>query len=398
MEALRELSKKLGHPGQDKLFLAARKRGIPATRNQIKQLLATKGAKQLFRPLPQSKGTTGAEGLLERCQMDLIEFRTAPSKVGRDTFRYILVLIDVFSREVWVDVTKDKTPAVVEPVLRRLLTALPKNPSVISTDKGNEFVGPVQGLLDEKNIIHKTKDPQDANALGVVDRAIQTLKKKLAESLSEDPGEWASRIKDVVKAYNSTPHATVHGEPEEVKSNQVQAFLVLQDNAGKLKANQTLLETRKKQLEEAGAFRRPLKGLNAFRRGFKAAYGPVEKVGTVSGSLVKPQGEGDAIDVKRVQTVSRQTGDVQAWYGGLSARDSLKKDKLIDVMIALLEFLADGEERSVAGAAVFLKRNMGDSYADTLREQGFGKHLAEAVRLFPESFVLVKQGYYLRRV
>ncbi len=67
-------------------------------------------------------------------------------------------------------------------------------------------------------------------------------------------------------------------------------------------------------------------------------------------------------------------------------------------MIARLECRAGGEGRSVAGAAVFLKRNMGDSYADTLREQGFGKHLAEAIRLFPESFVLVKQGYYVMRV
>ena len=142
----------------------------------------------------------------------------------------------------------------------------------------------MQELLDEKNIIRKTKDPADANALGVVDRAIQTIKTKLAESLSEEPGEWASRIKEVVSAYNSTPHATVHGEPEEVKNNPVQSFLVLQDNAGKLKANQTLLESRKKQLDEAGAFRRPLKGLNAFRRGFKAAYGEVEKVKAVSGS------------------------------------------------------------------------------------------------------------------
>jgi transposase InsO family protein len=398
MEQLRELAKKLGNPGADKLFTAAKKRGIQVTRNQVKQLLETKGAKQLFRPLPESKGKTGAEAPFTRMMMDLIEFRTNPSKVGRETYKYILVLIDVFSREVWAAPVKDKTPVAVEPVLRRMLAGLPKQPAMISSDKGNEWVGPVQELLDDSSIIRKTKDPNDVNALGVVDRAIQTLKKKLAESLSEEPGEWASRIKEVVKAYNGTPHAAIHGEPEEVKSNQVQAFLVLQDNAEKLKSNQTLLETRKKQLEEKGAFRRPLKGLNAFRRGFKAAYGPVEKVEAVNGSLVKPQGDGETIDVKRVQTVSRQTGDVEPWYGGLSARDSLKKDKLIDVMIALLEFLADGEEHSVAGAAVFLKRNMGDSYADTLREQGFGKHLAEAIRLFPESFVLVRQGYYVMRV
>jgi hypothetical protein len=52
----------------------------------------------------------------------------------------------------------------------------------------------------------------------------------------------------------------------------------------------------------------------------------------------------------------------------------------------------------VAGAALYLKNNLGDSYVDTLREQGFGKHLAEAIRLFPESFTLVRQGYYVRRV
>jgi transposase InsO family protein len=398
MEQLRELAKKLGNPGADKLFTAARKRGIAVTRNQIKQLLETKGAKQLFRPLPESKGKTGAEAPFTRMMMDLIEFRTAPSKVGRETYRYILVLIDVFSREVWAAPTKDKTPAAIEPVLRRLLAGLPKQPAMISSDKGNEWVGPVQELLDARGIIRKTKDPADANALGVVDRAIQTLKKKLAESLSEEPGEWASRILQVVKAYNSTPHASIHGEPEEVKSNEIQSFLVLQDNATKLKSNQTLLETRKKQLVEKGAFRRPLKGLNAFRRGFKAAYGPVEKVETVSGSLVKPQGDGVTIDVKRVQTVSRQTGDVEPWYGGLSMRDSKKKDALIDVMIALVDFLKDGEERSVARAAAFLKDGLGDSYADTLREQGFGKHLAEAIRLFPETFLLVKAGYYVRLV
>jgi hypothetical protein len=85
-------------------------------------------------------------------------------------------------------------------VLRRMLGALPKNPEVISTDKGNEWVGPVDLLLDAKGIIRRTKDPRDVNALAAVDRAIQNLKQRLAESLSADPGEWASRIKEVTIA------------------------------------------------------------------------------------------------------------------------------------------------------------------------------------------------------
>jgi hypothetical protein len=267
---------------------------------------------------------------------------------------------------------------------------------VISTDKGNEWVGPVNALLDAKGITRRTKDPRDVNALGVVDRLIQNLKQRLAESLSADPGEWASRIKDVTVAYNETPHQTIHGEPSEA-ANPIQNFLITQDNAGKLKGNQTLLEARKKELADKGGFRRPLRAAGgAFRRGFKATFGDVEKVQEVRGSVITPQGDGENIDVKRVQPVGRETGDVQPWLGGLSMRDSRKKDKLLDMMTALITHLADGEERSVAGAALWLKGHMGSAYEDTLRAVGFGKHLAEALRLFSENFQLTKGGYYVR--
>ena len=59
----------------------------------------------------------------------------------------------------------------------------------------------------------------------------------------------------------------------------MQEFLITQDNAAKLKGNQALLESRKKELPDKGAFRRPLRAAGgAFRRGFKATYGDVEKV------------------------------------------------------------------------------------------------------------------------
>ena len=122
MERLRELARKLGNPGEAKLYTAARKRGIPVTRSQIKQYLAQRPERQIFRPLPRSSGTTGASSLNEKWQMDLIEFRTNPSK----GFKYILVLIEVFSRQVWAGPCKDKTPDAVEPVLRRLLASLPQ--------------------------------------------------------------------------------------------------------------------------------------------------------------------------------------------------------------------------------------------------------------------------------
>ena len=117
----------------------------------------------------------------------------------------------------------------------------------------------------------------------------------------------------------------------------------------------------------------------------------------MQGSTVVPDGGGLKIDIKRVQPVDRDTGDVVAWLGGLSLRDSKKKDALVEVMTALITFLTDGEEHSVASAALWLKQNLGSAYEDTLKEQGFGRHLAEAIRPFDE-FELTKKGYYVKRV
>ncbi len=93
------------------------------------------------------------------------------------------------------------------------------------------------------------------------------------------------------------------------------------------------------------------------------------------------------MDIKMVQAVDKDTGNVAPRLGDLSMRDSAKKDKLLDVMVALRA------QRGERGAV--LKDNMGDAYVDVLREVGFGKHLAETIRLFQE-FELAKQGYYVK--
>ena len=127
---------------------------------------------------------------------------------------------------------------------------------------------------------------------------------------------------------------------------------------------------------------------------FKASYGAVEQVAEVRGSTITPE-DGAKIDIKRVQPVRKDSEDIQPWLGGLSALDSRKKDKLLPMMTALITHLQDGE-RSVASAALYLKGHMGSAYEDALREVGFGKHLAEAIRLFEPPLELVKRGYYVK--
>jgi hypothetical protein len=169
MERLAALSKELGTPGLEKLFKAARSRNIPVTRQQIKEFLATKGEAQVFRPLPRSTGKSASEGVGTRFQMDLVDMSNSPSQ----GMSYILCLVDVFTRQLWTAGVTSKTPYRVANALRPLLNALPKPAETVFSDQGMEFVGTVAKLLEEKGIVHTTRDSKyDVNALGVIDRTI----------------------------------------------------------------------------------------------------------------------------------------------------------------------------------------------------------------------------------
>ena len=61
MDDLKELATELGTPGFQKLYKAARKRNIDISKTEVKSFLAKQGQKQIFRPLPQSKGKTASE-------------------------------------------------------------------------------------------------------------------------------------------------------------------------------------------------------------------------------------------------------------------------------------------------------------------------------------------------
>ncbi len=394
MEQLRDLAKELGTPGLDKLFKAARKKGIDISKTQVKSFLAKKGEKQIFRPLPQSKGKSGTEDLGFRAQMDIIDLKYSKSLGHKN----ILVLVDLYTRRVWAKPVRNKEPAVVAPVLRQILNEMDPIPTIISSDKGNEFTGAVERLLEEKEIIHRTKrEKYDPNVLAVVDRAIQNLKSRLAESLADSPGEWATRIAQVVQQYNATEHSTVHDAPKEISTNPIAKYMVLQDNAQKLKHNQTILKARKTALEDAGTFRRPIGGLQqgAFRRGFKATWGDVEKVDTIQGSVVKPRGDGDKIDIKRIMPVDRETGNVEATFAQGDAWIQRKRDILFPITLELYHWLGD-DEKSMSTAAAHLKVDLGEEeYRNYLRQAGF-QHLSQAVSITPE-LALTKGGYYVRR-
>jgi hypothetical protein len=389
---LQELAQRLGVPGGQKLYTAARKRGLAVTKKQVQEFVRKQGQKQIFRPLQAAAGKTASESEQMRAQMDLIDLSSSPSR----GFSFVLVALNVWNRMGFAIPIEDKRPESVATGLSILLDDPKLNPNIISTDSGNEWKGEVQALLEARQIVHRTKEPSDVNALAAVDRFIQTLKKRLAESLASKKGQWEDRVAEIVRQYNESPHETLFDEaPVDLAESKVASFMNLQENARKLQHNQKLFESRKRAVESAGAFRRPLPGLTKFKRGFQATYDKLEKVEGFDGSRVKPTGGGQAVDVKRVLPVDAQTRDVEPGFALGEGRAASRRQKIQALALEALNFVGS-EEPSLQRLAAHLKGALGETEY-RLQLMGVGaQNLSDAIRLIPE-LSLTRGGYYVRK-
>ena len=256
--------------------------------------------RQVQAPRPRALGKSAAKGPNDRLQADLINF----SQNTRGKMKYGLVVMDVFTREAAVEPLQNKNAETVGRATKcaaRELTGDDGN-FVVTTDLGNEFATLDRELPAEA--VHRTKRPEDRNAIAVVDRGIQTLKKDLATRVARKGGQWSDHFERAAGAYNARPHETAHGAPEDVEKQPATEFRVLQDNADKFQHNKDLTD-RCVKAEDAGAFQAPTNAA----RSFNPQYGDVQQLGAVDSMTVRstegretllklalpaPQGSGNA--------------------------------------------------------------------------------------------------------
>ena len=136
--------------------------------------------RQVQAPRPRALGKSAAEGPNDRLQADLIDF----SQNTRGKTKYGLVVMDV-------EPLQNKNAETVGRATKRAAKELTGDDGnfVVTTDLGNEFATLDRELPAEA--VHRTKRPEDRNAIAVVDRGIQTLKKDLATRVARKGGQWS---------------------------------------------------------------------------------------------------------------------------------------------------------------------------------------------------------------
>ena len=384
---LKLLSNQLGEPGVQALWIAAKRSGINLLRKDVEAFVKKKGEKQVFSAVQPSKGKTLGESQDARWQMDLA--------FGNGSV--FLVCVNVFDRFTWAKTISSKEPANVAEALDFLLELAPKPPKLITSDNGNEFLGPVSALLTRKNIAQRFKAVGDVNAIGVVDRAIQTLKRKLAELAAKLGSPWSSLLDRAVQGLNDTPKPVLHGDaPSEVRGDDEVGFMLQQDQARSIQHNKKLTTRRQTALEDAGGFRVPLPdSTSKFKRGFQATYGDVKQMADVRGSTVTDT-DGGKHNIKQLKIVpvSSSAAIPAPVNNALPAKKKRLGTPILDALAQVLE----GEEKiSLTKASGLMRLQMtanGQNYNEILKTTKAS--LIDLIRLDDDRFELVTRPHGLQ--
>lgn len=395
MTALQSLSGRLGAPGEQRLFTAARREGINVTRKDVRGFVARQGQRQLFRPLQRPEGKSASYGHSDAYQMDL----------GTVDGHLFLLVVSVFSRKAYALPVETKEPAVVAPALTRIIDEIPHEISAMTSDAGGEFMSRVAHLLEDRDIAHKLKAaPNDTS---VLDRTMQSIKTTIARMLAQrgelEEDGFADVLQDAIRAHNSLTNSAVRDAPNDVDAKDTEAgkvlsFMALRDNAKHFAHNNRLTQRRKRNLEEAGAFRRPL-NVTKFKRSFHATYGDLERVQrnadgglTTSGTLVKGTENGDPIDIKRVQIAPEDSTFANAVLTTRNTRNERIRTNARPLIYELLNFL-QGNMRSIESAANHLRQVLGATAYEAMLS---GRRLAQIIALFPEDLKMTTNHYYVQ--
>lgn len=146
-------------------------------------------------------------GIAESLQADLMEMQ--PYKRENRGYRYILLVIDIFSKNAYAEPLKDKTATEVTEAMNRIIRKVKqqyprhriKN---LQTDDGKEFFNSsMKQLLDKFKINHySTFSLMKAS---IVERLIRTIKHRLYMQFSmQGSYKWHQNLQQVIDSYNNT--------------------------------------------------------------------------------------------------------------------------------------------------------------------------------------------------
>lgn len=179
---------------------------------------------QLHKPIRKKfqKVRVIVPGIDDTWQADLVDMQSMKNE--NNEFRYILTVIDVFSKFAWAVPIKTKKGEDIVKAFN-LIFKNKRTPKNIHVDQGKEFYNKdFKSTLNKMSIkLYSTKSELKAS---IVERFNRTLKERMWRIFtSKNKNEYIKDLPKLIKAYNNTYHRSIKMAPSQVKkSNEEKVF------------------------------------------------------------------------------------------------------------------------------------------------------------------------------
>ena len=199
--------------GVNRLYRSLKEEGRPQTKAQIEEFLSNQNTYTLHKEkrhkFPRNRIITLYVD--QQWAADLADMSAyARSNSGN---RFILTVIDVFSKYLWLRVLKNKKPESVTTAFESILKE-GRVPTRLRTDRGTEFLNrKFAELLKTYNITHLTSTNKTYKA-ATVERVQRTLKGRMFRFFTRiGSHRYIDRVNDFVSGYNNSYHRTIKMTP-----------------------------------------------------------------------------------------------------------------------------------------------------------------------------------------
>jgi len=192
-------------------YIAKKERKYDISLHHIKKWLATQDAYSLQRPLRYKfkRNRVVSTGLNGRWDMDLAQVSNLSS--DNNGVKYLLIAINVFTRFLWVEPLKNKTPDSVIKSMKKIFSTAPL-PQIIRSDKGGEFNNKklkTYVYLHSKGITYYVT--QNETKASYAERVIRTLKTTMYRYFTyKQTYRYVDILQDLVRDYNDRPHRSLN--------------------------------------------------------------------------------------------------------------------------------------------------------------------------------------------
>ena len=164
---------------------------------------------------------------------DMIDYKISNNK----GFRYIFIIIDNFSKNLWAIPLKNKYSQTITNEFSNILTKSKRKPLKLESDRGSEWYNSIfQNFMKAKIIQHYSRFTDKGPS--IAERVIRTLQNLLKKPVFEKgKADWLSELSSVTKQYNNTIHHSIKMTPIQAskKTNEKEVYSNLRDDRVKQK-------------------------------------------------------------------------------------------------------------------------------------------------------------------